>query len=227
MATLGRLSAGVAHEINNPLAVINEKAGLIGDIISHEPEFASGKKIMTLIDSIISSVDRCSRVTHRLLGFGRRMEVRKEQIELESLINDVLGFQKTEATHRNIQINLNVEPDVPAIQSDRGQLQQIFLNLINNAYSAVDDNGRIDIGIHKPNTNEITVTISDNGVGIDKNDLNHIFEPFFSTKGEAGTGLGLSITRDIIEKLGGIIEVASEVGKGTTFTVNLPIERVG
>jgi len=226
MATLGRLSASVAHEINNPLAIINEKAGLINDIASYEPEFPKKNKIIALVDSITSSVERCSRVTHRLLGFGRRMEFRKEQIDMESLINDVLDFQKSEAAHRNIRVNVNTEANLQTIQSDKGQLQQVFLNLINNAYNALDKDGKIDINIRHPNTNEIEVTITDNGVGIAKKDLIHIFEPFFSTKGESGTGLGLSITKDIVEKLGGVISVTSEEGRGTCFIVNLPIERV-
>lgn len=226
MATLGRLSAGVAHEINNPLAIINEKSGLIKDIASYEPDFPKREKIIGLVDSVISSVERCSRVTHRLLGFGRRMEFRKEQIDMEALINDVLDFQRSEAIHRNIQINVNVEPKLANINSDRGQLQQVFLNLINNAYAALDKNGKIDIDIRQPNSNEIEVVISDNGIGIEKKDLIHIFEPFFSMKGESGTGLGLSITKDIIEKLGGVIGVTSMIGKGTRFTVNLPIERI-
>ncbi|MCP4566203.1 MAG: two-component sensor histidine kinase [FCB group bacterium] len=227
MATLGRLSAGVAHEINNPLAIINEKAGLIKDIASHQPDFPKKERVMDLVDSVTSSVERCSRVTHRLLGFGRRMEFRKEHIDMETLINDVLDFQRSEASHRNIKIDLNTESDISTIQSDRGQLQQVFLNLINNAYAALDDNGKIDINIRQLNADEVEVAISDNGVGIDKKDLDHIFEPFFSTKGESGTGLGLSITKDIIEKLGGIIVVSSRVGKGTCFTVNLPVERLG
>jgi two-component system NtrC family sensor kinase len=226
MATLGRLAASVAHEINNPLAIINEKAGLITDIASHVPEFPEREKVVGLVNSITSSVDRCARVTRRLLGFGRRMEVRKEQIDLKSLVIDVLDFQKTEASHRNIRINLTEEPDVSSIKSDRGQLQQVFLNIVGNAYAAVNDGGQIDIVISQPDRDEVAVTITDNGHGIAGEDLKHIFEPFFSTKGEMGTGLGLSITRDIVEKLGGVIEVKSEVGKGTSFTVNLPVDKV-
>ncbi len=226
MATLGRLAAGVAHEINNPLAIINEKAGLIKDIATYEGDFPKKDKVVALVDSISLSVDRCSRVIRRLLGFGRRMETRKEQIDVKSLIDDVLDFQRTEAAHRNIRINVQAAPEVSPIQSDRGQLQQVFLNIISNAYAAVEDGGTIDIVITQPNSNEIAVTITDDGVGIDKKDLQNIFEPFFSTKGETGTGLGLSITKDLIEKLGGIIDAKSEIGKGTVFTVNMPIEKV-
>jgi len=226
MATLGRLAAGVAHEINNPLAIISEKAGLLADIATHDPDFPKPQKILAIVDSIATSVERCSRVTRRLLGFGRRMDVQKEQIDIASLIEDVLGFQRTEASHRNIDVTVDA-PAVHTIESDRGQLQQVFLNLVSNAYSAVADGGQINIAIHQPNSNEVAVTISDNGSGIAKADLEHIFEPFFSTKGEAGTGLGLSITHDIVERLGGVIEVSSERGKGTSFMVNLPVEKIG
>jgi two-component system NtrC family sensor kinase len=227
MATLGRLAAGVAHEINNPLAIINEKAGLLQDITGGNPDFPNREKILGILDSITTSVDRCSRVTRRLLGFGRRMEASKELIDLGRLIEDVLEFQRTEASHRSIQIDVQVDSEVPSIESDRGQLQQVFLNLISNAYAAVPDGGNIDIAISQLNTNEVAVSVSDNGSGISTEDLRSIFEPFFSTKGESGSGLGLSITRDIVEKLGGLIEVSSKVGEGTKFTVNLPVNKVG
>jgi signal transduction histidine kinase len=226
MATLGRLAGGVAHEINNPLAIINEKAGLLQDIATHTPDFPMQEKILGIVGSITQSVDRCSRVTRRLLGFGRRMDAVKERIDLRDLISDVLEFQKTEASHRSIKIEVAVGDDVPLIESDRGQLQQVFLNLVSNAYAAVPDGGWIKIKGRKLSPSEVAVAVSDSGTGIPEADIQNIFEPFFSTKGQAGTGLGLSITRDIVEKLGGIIEVASTVGKGTTFTVNLPIEKV-
>ncbi|HOP06553.1 MAG TPA: ATP-binding protein [candidate division Zixibacteria bacterium] len=226
MATLGRLAAGVAHEINNPLAIINEKAGLLQDMAQHAEQFPQREKILKIVDAITNSVDRCSRVTRRLLGFGRRMDAVRERIDLRGLINDVLEFQKTEAAHRSIKIDVECEETVPQIQSDRGQLQQVFLNLVGNSYGAVADGGWIRISIKQLSPSEVAVSVTDNGHGIPASDLNHVFEPFFSTKGQAGTGLGLSITRDIVEKLGGIIEVTSEVGKGTTFTVNLPIEKV-
>lgn len=227
MATLGRLAAGVAHEINNPLAIINEKAGLLQDISLHAEDFPMREKVLGIIESITDSVERCSRVTRRLLGFGRRMDTVKERIELRKLIEDVLEFQRTEASHRSIDIEVLVDEDVLPIESDRGQLQQVFLNLISNAYAAVPDNGRITISISQLSPSEVAVSVADNGDGISEADLTNIFEPFFSTKGQAGTGLGLSITRDIVEKLGGIIEVSSTAGKGTKFTVDLPVEKVG
>ncbi len=226
MATLGRLASGVAHEINNPLAIINENAGLLKDMATYTQDFPKKDRILRLVDSITGSVERCSRVTHRLLGFGRRMDTKNELIDLEHLMKEVVSFQQTEASHRNIEITYDFPKDLPPVESDRGQLQQVFLNLVSNAYAAVGDGGKIDIALSQPNSNEVTVIIADNGPGIPADDLKHIFEPFFSTKGEAGTGLGLSITHDIVEKLGALIDVRSKVNEGTEFIVNLPTEKL-
>jgi two-component system NtrC family sensor kinase len=224
MATIGRMASGVAHEINNPMAIINEKAGLIKDMVDFTEGFPHKEKLLGLVASIIQSVERCSGVTHRLLGFARRMEVRQEQIDVGELLQEVVGFQKTEITHRDIHINYDFQNNLPKIESDRGQLQQVFLNLVNNAIAAVENHGRIDIS-GAPRDGSVVVAVSDDGKGISRENLRHIFEPFFSTKGEFGTGLGLSITRDIVEKLGGEIDVESEVGKGTRFLITLPVAK--
>jgi len=222
MATIGRMAAGVAHEINNPLAIINEKAGLLNDLAAHIADLPQKDKFTGLADSIIKSVERCSRVTHRLLGFARRMDTRKELIDLKQLIEEVVGFQKTELAHRNIDIAFDFPQELQPIESDRGQLQQVFLNIVNNAFSAVDTGGHIKISVSNADSDTVIVTVSDDGVGISEENLKHIFEPFYSTKGEFGTGLGLSITRDIVQKLGGNIEVKSKPGKGASFSVILP-----
>jgi len=222
MATIGRMAASVAHEINNPLAIINEKAGLLKDIVTHTEEFPRKDKSYTLLTAIENSVERCSNVTHRLLGFSRRMDVHKELIDLEILMKEVVGFLGKEAEHKNIEIAYNFDKTAPAIESDRGQLQQVFLNIINNSIAAIKDNGRIEITV-QPETNQtVAVCIKDSGSGISPENLKHIFEPFFSTKGQFGTGLGLSITKEIVEKIGGNIQVESELGKGTNFTIFLP-----
>ncbi len=224
MATIGRMAAGVAHEINNPLAIINEKAGLLSDLAIHDPDLPKREKFAGLADSIINSVERCSRVTHRLLGFARRMETLKEMIDLKQLLEEVIGFQKTEIDDKNINIKYNFSPDLPSIESDRGQLQQVFLNIITNAFVAIDNGGQIDITIENTNSDKVTLIITDNGVGITEENIKNIFEPFYSTKGEFGTGLGLSITNDIVQKLGGTIEVKSEPGVGSSFSIILPIK---
>lgn len=223
MASIGRLAAGVAHEINNPLAIINEKAGLLTDLVDMSEEFPRKRDVLDIVRSIERSVERCSTITHRLLGFAKRMDVRTESIRLEELLKEVLGFLGKEANYRNITVEFHVDDGVPAIESDRGQLQQVFLNIINNAFAAVSDGGRVDLYVQQAGDQQVAVKIQDNGHGISKENLKHIFEPFFTTKKEYGTGLGLSITYGIVEKLGGRIDVDSEVGRGTVFTVTLPV----
>jgi two-component system NtrC family sensor kinase len=225
LAALGRLGAGVAHEINNPLAIINEKAGLIKDFVSVDESFPRRERFLDLVNGILKSVERCSTITHRLLGFAKHMDVRTEPIGLEILLKEVLGFLEKEAVHRDITVEFSVDENLPAIESDRGQLQQVFLNIVNNAFAAVPDGGRIDITIYEPGKDYEAVAIADNGHGIPEANLEHIFEPFFTTKKGYGTGLGLSITYGIVEKLGGSIDVESQVGVGTKFTVTLPIRR--
>jgi signal transduction histidine kinase len=224
MATLGRLAAGVAHEINNPLAIIGEKSGLIGDIMASSATAPHREKILQLVRSIANSVDRASRVTHRLLGFARHIDVERERISMPELIREVLGFLEKEAVHRDVEVRVDVDDDLPMIESDRGQLQQVFLNIINNALAAVEDHsGRIDIDLLRIADDRVAVAVTDNGAGIERDHLERIFEPFFTTKGSHGTGLGLSITYGIVKKLGGDIIVDSEVGRWTRFRVELPL----
>jgi signal transduction histidine kinase len=224
MASIGRLAAGVAHEINNPLAIINEKAGLLKDFATLKPDFNYKEKVLKGVDSILNSVERCSVITHRLLGFAKRMDIITEVIDLELLLKDVIGFLERDASLHNIDININIDEDFPSIHSDRGQLQQVFLNILTNAYYAVKQGGKINIYATKLNEDELDISITDTGVGIAKENLEHIFEPFYTTKGKYGTGLGLSITYGIIQKLGGSIRVKSKLGEGTRFSVHLPIK---
>jgi signal transduction histidine kinase len=224
LATIGRLGAGVAHEINNPLAIINEKSGLLRDLVSVDKQHPNQEKYLKILDAVLYSVERCSRITHRLLGFAKRIDVQRETIDVFNLINEVLGFLGKEAEHRNISVSVSADQGIPTIESDRGQLEQVFLNIVNNAFAALESGGRIMITIRQIQGNRVEVTISDNGPGIPKDVLPRIFEPFFSTKGEGGTGLGLSITYGIVQKLGGELSVQSDVGHGTSFTITLPIE---
>jgi two-component system NtrC family sensor kinase len=225
LASLGRLAAGVAHEINNPLAIINEKAGLIKDLITFRGEYQHDQRLEELIDSVLASVERCGAVTKQLLGFARQTDVRMSEFPVRKIIGDVLSFLEKEASYRNITLNLDVPDSLPALVSDRGKLQQIFLNLINNAFQAVNDGGRIDIAAKVVDAEHVVVSVSDNGCGISEENRQKIFDPFFSTKKRSGgTGLGLSISHGLVQRLGGQIAVESELGKGTTFTVTLPIE---
>lgn len=223
LSSIGRLAAGVAHEINNPMAIINEKAGLMKDLIGYGAVFPDREKFISLIDAVLHSVHRCRSVTHRLLGFAKRMEVQIEELDLNETVRETLGFLEKEAIYRNIDLRVNMEERLPSIASDRGQLQQVFLNLLNNAFAAVDEEGLVVVTTWQKGPNTVAVCIQDNGCGMTEEVLKHIFEPFFTTKKESGTGLGLPITYGIVTKLGGSIEVQSKVGEGTIFTVLLPI----
>ncbi len=223
LASIGRLAAGVAHEINNPVAIINEKAGLMKDLTEMSDDFANKERFLDLLRSIHSSVVRCRTVTHRLLGFARQMHVAPEMIDLNDLLREVVSFLERDAFHREIKIDLDLREDLRPVKTDRGQVQQVFLNIINNAMDAVDDGGEIRIKTWGINEGMVGVEIADNGCGIPPDTLKRIFEPFFTTKDRGkGTGLGLSITYGIVAKLGGKISVESEVNKGTSFTIELP-----
>jgi len=227
LASIGRLAAGIAHEINNPLAIISAKTGLIMDLLELSEDFKYKKKIGSEIDGTSNAVERCKVITHRLLGFARRMDVSLESININSLMREVLSFLDQEALYRGIHVDLDLGDSLPIIESDRGQLQQIFLNLVNNAIDAIGKDGKVIIKTRKRDQSSLQIDVMDNGKGISQDIISHIFEPFFTTKdsGEKkGTGLGLFITYGIIKKLGGHISVRSSVGVGTTFTVILPIK---
>ncbi|HDG98659.1 MAG TPA: sensor histidine kinase [Desulfobacterales bacterium] len=224
LSSIGKLAAGVAHEINNPMAIINEKAGLMKDLLETSGEFEYREKFSTLLDDILKAVDRTKTITHRLLGFAKRMEVRFEELQLNDVVKEVLGFLEKEALYKNVEIRLQLDENLPRISSDRGQLQQVFLNILTNALEAVEEEGLITITSWQDGPDRVAVSVQDNGRGMSKETMEHIFEPFFTTKREYGTGLGLSITYGIVKKLGGDIHVASQESVGTTFTVFLPLK---
>ena len=225
MAAIGRLGAGVAHEINNPLSIINQKAGLLKDYIMLSEELPPKEKLLALVNSVLKSAERCGGITHRLLGFAKHMEVQWGNIDLDELLKDVLSFLEKEASYRSIKIDFNYPEEPPTIVSDRAQLQQVFLNIINNAFAAMEDGGHLEIGIESVGSDAVAVSIADDGSGISEDDMAHIFDPFFTTKKGTGTGLGLSITYGIVQKLGGQVSVKSTVGEGSRFTVTLPKEK--
>ena len=223
LASIGRLAAGVGHEINNPLAIINQKTGLAEDLILISPDFEHKKAIEGCLKVIDQSVERCKAITHRLLGFARRADVHNEIMQVNDVIKEVMQFLENSLLHSRIRLELNLQEDLPVISSDHLQLQQIFLNIINNAIDAIGKDGLVTIMSHLV-AGEVRVVIQDNGSGIDNEILPHIFEPFFTTKETGkGTGLGLSITYGLVKKLGGDITVRSHVGQGTAFTITLPI----
>jgi two-component system NtrC family sensor kinase len=209
------------------VAIISAKTGLIMDLLEFSEDFKYKKKIGSEINGTSNAVERCKVITHRLLGFARRMDVSLESIDINSLMREVLSFLDQEALYRGIHVDLDLGDSLPIIESDRGQLQQIFLNLVNNAIDAIGKDGKVIIKTRQRDQSSLQIDVMDNGKGISQDIISHIFEPFFTTKdsGEKkGTGLGLFITYGIIKKLGGHISVRSTVGVGTTFTVILPIK---
>jgi len=224
LASIGRLAAGVAHEINNPLAIINEKAGLIKDFFTIKKQYGDDPLLIGLVDSIIFSVNRCGTITRRLLSFARHVDVSIAPVDLKDVIHEVLGFLVKEAEYRCIDIRVEVSEDIPEFESDRGKLQQIFLNLVNNAFAALSDGGRLDITARMEKGSKVRVIVEDNGCGISEENLKHIFEPFYSTRTKkGGTGLGLSITYGLVKEIGGWIDVTSVEGTGTEFHVIIPL----
>jgi two-component system, NtrC family, sensor kinase len=225
MTSLGRLSAGIAHEINNPLSIINEKVGLIKDILVYQPHDLPMEKLVSLLDDVADPIKRCGNVTHRLLNFGRHVETRFEAVDLSQILYDIVDLLKKEAEFRGIDIYTTFPDHFPDITSNKGNLEQIFLNLMNNAFAAMQSGGRLDIDVNNRHPGHVIVSFEDTGCGMSPADMDYVFEPFFSSKSAgSGTGLGLSVTYALTKELGGKISVTSTEGKGSKFTVELPLE---
>jgi two-component system NtrC family sensor kinase len=225
MAALGKMATGIAHEINNPLAVIGEKAGWMKDLLEEE-EFqnsANLKEYLASVAKIEEHVERARKITHNMLGFARRMEPRLDDVDVNRVVDQTIELLANHAHIQNIQIHKHFHPSLPVIASDHAQLQQVILNLINNAIDAIGGNGNIEATTRLEN-HCVVIDIKDDGPGIPKELQRRIFDPFFTTKPTGrGTGLGLSISYSIIAKLGGTLSFQSEPGKGTTFTVSVPV----
>ncbi|OGP60122.1 MAG: hypothetical protein A2V65_01895 [Deltaproteobacteria bacterium RBG_13_49_15] len=225
LAALGKMAAGIAHEINNPIAVIGEKAGWMRDLLSDEG-FQQSENLTEYgksIEKIEEHVERIRKIIHNMLGFARRTEPHLDEVDINAVVNQTLELLQNHTRINNIEIHRNLQPELPVIASDQSQLQQVFLNLINNAIDATGKDGRIEITSRKADS-FIEIDIKDDGPGIPKSHQQRIFDPFFTTKQSGkGAGLGLSISYNIIEKLGGKITFTSEEGKGTTFMLRLPI----
>jgi PAS domain S-box-containing protein len=219
LASIGQLSAGVAHEINNPLGIILGYTQLL--LKNNSPAEERHDDLKT----IEKNVRNCKSIVEDLLSFARGSEAKKEITRIHDIIDDVLSFMQHHSNLDNIQISTEYAPQVPPMELDEKKMRQVFLNLLMNAKHAVDQSGTIKITTRLNSTgDQLQVKVADSGHGIDKKNLSRIFDPFFTTKptGE-GTGLGLSVSYGIIKNHGGDIAVESEVGKGSTFTMTLPV----
>ena len=224
LASLGTLAAGVAHEINNPLAIIRESAGWMRQLFAKDElkDIPRHDDFVRALDKVEKSVERASRITHQLLGFVGKSESTLAEVNLTELIEEAIQLISHEAQNRDIRIVRQMEPPPDNIWSDAYEIRQVLLNLLTNAIHAVNSKGTITIAIENVG-DSWTITVSDTGPGIPRENLDKIFEPFFSTKSPGqGTGLGLFVSRGIVEKLGGTIEVASKIGQGARFSIRLP-----
>lgn len=228
LAAIGELSAGIAHEINNPLAIIRQEAEWMQILLKKLADLRL-KEITELNDSIhqiVQQVDRCTEITRNLLDFARKRDPVIQSVDVNRIIEDMTMLVEKEAKHNNITIVRHYDPKLPHIYSDAPQLRQVILNFLTNATHAIGSDGRITITTRLAGTDAVDLIFNDTGCGIPEDNLGKIFDPFFTTKPPGkGTGLGLSICHGIVVRLGGKIAVDSQVGHGTTFTITLPLSR--
>jgi two-component system NtrC family sensor kinase len=225
LASVGELAAGIAHEINNPVAIMVEEAGWIQDLL--EEGLAKGdneREVQRALNQIRTQGTRCKEITHKLLSFARKIDPTVTTFDLNNLVMEIVELSQQRAKYANVVIETSLGDGIPSVKASPSEMQQVFLNLVNNAIDAMDPGGGdLDI-ITRLDGDVVVVSISDTGCGIPQANLQRIFDPFFTTKPVGkGTGLGLSIIYGIINKMDGTISVNSAVGQGTTFTLRLPV----
>lgn len=224
LASLGRMAAGVAHEINSPLTGVVTFAHLMLERVPPEE-----KEDREDLEVIIEQAERCSKIIKGLLGFSRALPADQMEIDINHTILQTIELVENQAKFHNITISINLSPGLPLIEGDASQLQQVYMNLIINAADAMDNKGEIRITtreVEKDGERHIGIEFKDTGPGIPEEHLGRLFEPFFTTKPVGkGTGLGLAVSHGVVKKHGGSIRVMSKGQKGTSFILNLPVKQ--
>ena len=227
LASVGELAAGIAHEINNPVAIMVEEAGWMEDLMEEITFDASENQaeFERAIKQIQTQGRRCKEITHKLLHFARKTDSTIHDVNIKELLEELVALSSQRAKYGMVEIRTDFAPNLPSLRVSPSELQQVFFNLINNAIDAMNnDGGTLTISAQR-RENYLVFAVSDTGAGIPEANLDRIFDPFFTTKPVGkGTGLGLSICYGIIEKMGGKLEVESALGKGTTFLIFLPLQ---
>ena len=229
LASVGELAAGIAHEINNPMAIMVEEAGWIEDLLQEE-EFQEGANLdefKRAVKQIKTQGKRCKEITHKLLSFARKTDPAIKVVQLNDLVEEIVALCEQRAKYSSIHINMNLMSPLPTIHASPSEMQQVLLNLINNAVDAMEKSGgSIDITTRLDGA-YVVLDVADTGPGIPQANLARIFDPFFTTKAVGkGTGLGLSICYGIIHKMGGEISVNSAVGIGAVFHIRIPRPKI-
>ncbi len=230
LASIGELAAGIAHEINNHVAIMVEEAGWIEDLL-HEDDLIESKNLDEFrrsLRQINTQGKRCKEITHKLLSFARKTDSTANDVQVNDCIREMVSLTSQMARYNNVSFETNLEDGIPFVRISPAELQQVILNLINNAIDAMEKSGgiiKIETKQSKLEKNSLVIIIEDNGPGIPKDNLERIFDPFFTTKAVGkGTGLGLSICYGIVQKMGGKIDVTSQVGVGTRFRIWIPFQ---
>ncbi len=220
MAAVGTLTAGIAHELNNPLNNISLNAEALHEGLSN---YTDDQKLKMLAD-VVSQVERASATVRNLLDFTRVEKPVVVSLSVENVVREARRLVANEAGINQVEFNLALPPDLPKVQGNPRDLQQVFLNLFLNAIQAMPNGGLLTVQGKTTGGRAIEVEVTDTGVGIPEENIGSVFDPFFTTKEVgAGTGLGLAVSYGIVEKHNGTITVRSKLGEGTTFVVRLPI----
>jgi len=231
LAAVGQMASGVAHEINNPLAVIDTIGGLVEETLRDEGDRLDPETRQILVkamDRLHAQVQRCTAITHSLLGFVRNAQRGMTDVHLHTLLDECLTLLVTEIRRSGAEVARHFAPRMPVFRSDPTMLQQVFVNLFKNAVDAMEavpDRASLLEITTTADGEQVTIAIQDNGVGIAPEDRDRIFDLFHTTKPMGrGTGLGLAIVHDILFRLGGSVRVASEPGRWSRFVVTLPLQ---